>query len=155
MKNLDIEKIENAYKIQDIQEDTEIVIIDKDIEVFCITADSFPDGILDVHQRLHAMIPFTIDRRYFGISRPEKGVIVYKAAAEKLEKDEAEKLNCESFTIEKGKYICLTILNYVEDLQSISKAFDRLISRSDIDPNGYCVEWYYTDKDVKCMIRLV
>jgi predicted transcriptional regulator YdeE len=154
MEKLDTKIIKEANELENTQEGIEIVRIDEDIKVFCITADSFPDGILDAHQRLHTMIPFSIDRRYFGISRPEKGVIVYKAAAEKLEKDEAEKLNCESFTIEKGKYICLTILNYVEDLQSISKAFERLISHSDIDPNGYCVEWYYTDKDVKCMVRL-
>jgi hypothetical protein len=24
----------------------------------------------------------------------------------------------------------------------------------DLDPEGYCVEWYFNDRDVKCMIRL-
>jgi hypothetical protein len=91
------------------------------------------------------------ERRFFGISRPENGVIFYKAAAEVLEEDN---LNCESVVIKKGKYRCITVLNYKKDLQGIGKAFSELISDHDIDPNGYCIEYYYNDEDVKCMIRL-
>jgi hypothetical protein len=131
----------------------ETFYIEKDIKVYCVTAKSFPDGILDAHKKLHAMIP-SKERRYFGISRPENGGIVYKAAAEALEKDKEEKFNCESFVIEKGTYRCLTIMNYMKDPQSIGKAFGELISYSDIDPNGYCIEWYQNDEDVKCMVRL-
>ena len=29
-----------------------------------------------------------------------------------------------------------------------------LISQPDIDPNGYCLEWYLNDMDVRCMVRL-
>ena len=54
----------------------ETTIVDKDIKVFYKTAKSFPDGVLSAHQTLHALIPFTTDRRYFGISRPENGAIV-------------------------------------------------------------------------------
>ncbi len=137
-----------------VPNDIEIINIDKDIKVFCITAKSFPEGILDAHERLHNIIPFTPERRYFGISRPEKGVILYKAASEEIEQDKDEIFNCESSMIEKGKYRCRTLLNYIEDPQRISKAFDELTSYPDIDPHGYCIEWYYSEKDVKCMIRL-
>jgi len=132
----------------------ETIIIEKDIRVFYITAKSFPDGIQDAHERLHAIIPFSKERRYFGISRPELGVIVYKAAAEELEKDKEQNFNCESFIIEHGKYRSITIMNYKKDPQKISEAFEELISYSDIDPNGYCVEWYHGDEDLKCMVRL-
>lgn len=132
----------------------ESIQIDKDIKVFCITADSFPDGILDAHKKVHSIIPFTTSRRYFGISRPEQGVIVYKAAAEEIEEDKGKEFRCESFTIGEGKYVSITILNYVKDTQLIAKAFEELTKHSDIDPNGYCVEWYFNDKDVKCMVRV-
>jgi len=132
----------------------EITIIEKDIKVFYITAASFPEGIQDAHERLHAIIPFSKERRYFGISRPEMGVIVYKAAAEELERDKVKNIHCESSIIEKGKYRAITILNYQNDAEGITKAFEELISYSDIDPNGYCIEWYQGDKDVKCMVRL-
>jgi predicted transcriptional regulator YdeE len=130
------------------------IMLDKDIPVFCVTAKSFPDGILEAHQKLHSLVPISKERAYFGISRPEKGVIVYKAAAEEKNEGEAEKLGCEKFIIQRGKYIFLTIEDYAQDVQRIGNAFQKLISEPGIDPDGYCVEWYLNDKDIRCMIKL-
>ena len=69
------------------------IIIDEDIKVFCANAESFPDGIVDAHEKIHSIIPFSISRRYFGISRPENGVIVYKAAVEELEDGKEKNLD--------------------------------------------------------------
>ena len=133
----------------------EKLTLEKDIKVFCITATSFPEGIMEAHEKIHALVPFKKERRFFGISRPEnKGGIVYKAAAEELQEGEAEKLNCEPFIIPKGEYISTIVLNYPKELQAISKAFDKLLTHPGLDPNGYCVEWYLNEKDVQCMIRL-
>lgn len=133
----------------------ESINIEKNIKVFCIAAESFPDGIKKAHEKLHSIIPFSTSRGYFGISRPEHGVIVYKAAAGVLEEDKGKEFGCELFTIEKGKYVAITIHNYINDIQLIAKAFEELTKHQDIDPKGYCLEWYYSDKDVKCMVRLV
>jgi len=132
----------------------ETIFIEKDINVYCITATSFPNGVLEAHQKLHKMIPFSEERRYFGLSRPENGKIVYKAAAEKLEKDAEENNEFEPFIIRRGNYRTITVLNFKNNPQGIGTAFEKLISYSDIDPNGYCVEWYFNDQDVKCMVRL-
>ncbi|MEO8151034.1 MAG: transcriptional regulator [Bacteroidia bacterium] len=128
--------------------------LENDIKVFYVTAKSFPDGILEAHQKLHLLIPFSTERKYYGISRPENGVIVYKAAAEEIIKDEAEKLNCDILILRKGEYICLTVNNYMNDLQSIGTAFKKLLAQKGLDPQGYCVEWYLNQKDVRCMVRL-
>ncbi|MCW3122365.1 MAG: putative transcription activator, partial [Flavipsychrobacter sp.] len=58
--------------------------IDKDISVFCVTAVSFPDGVMAAHKRIHELAPMAEGRIYFGISRPEKGVITYMAGANEL-----------------------------------------------------------------------
>ncbi|TKC16187.1 transcriptional regulator [Robertmurraya kyonggiensis] len=130
----------------------ETLVIENDIKVVYVTATSFPEGIQEAHERLHEVIPYSNERRYFGLSRPEMGVIVYKAAAEQFEKEKDS--NCEALIIEKGKYRSITVMNYKNAPQKISEAFDELISYSDIDPNGYCVEWYQGEEDVKCMVRL-
>lgn len=132
----------------------ETLTIDKDIKVFYVTAASFPGGIMDAHRKLHSLIPFSVERKYFGISRPENGTIVYRAAAEEMEEGEAQKLKCETLILKKGKYISVTLENYREDLTSIKKTFDLLLTRTDLDPQGYCVEWYLNQQEVKCMIRL-
>jgi hypothetical protein len=132
----------------------ETIKIDQDIKVMYIAASSFPDGALAAHQQLHSLIPFTTDRKYFGVSRPENGAIAYKAAAEEKQAGEAEKLNLETLVIKKGNYISLIIHDYVKDIPAIEKTFSQLISQPGIDPQGYCVEEYITQNDMLCMVRL-
>ncbi|HTE12666.1 MAG TPA: hypothetical protein VK645_16915 [Chitinophagaceae bacterium] len=132
----------------------ETITLPNDIKVFYVTATSFPAGIMDAHEKLHDLVPFSTDRKYFGISRPENGVIIYKAAAEEINKGEAEKLHCDTLIVEKGKYICLTVKDYAKDKQSIERAFKQILSQPGLDPQGYCVEWCLNPKDVKCMVRL-
>lgn len=132
----------------------EKIKLEKDIKVFYIQADSFPDGIKAAFKKLESMFNKNINRRCFGISRPENNKIIYKAAAEELKKGEAEKLNCKTLVIKKGDYICITIKDFINNIEMIGESFSKLCSNPDIDPDSYCVEWYFNDKDVKCMIRL-
>ncbi len=74
-------------------------MLNNDINVFCVSAKSFPNGILEAHQTLHLLVPFVKERRYFGISRPYKDTIVYKAAAEELEKGDLSKHGLKKFVI--------------------------------------------------------
>ncbi len=129
--------------------------LDQDIKVFYVTAVSFPEGIMDAHNRLHALVPHGDGRRYFGVSRPEGNGIVYRAAAEEMQDGEAEQLNCETLLIRKGDYIAIDIPDYTKDIQAIGAAFRTLLAHESIDhKDGYCVECYMNDKDVRCMVRL-
>jgi hypothetical protein len=71
-----------------------------------------------------------------------------------MKEGEAEKLNCKTLVLKKGKYISLTVNDYMKDLSSIEQAFKQLLSYPGLDPQGYCVEWYLNEIVVKCMIRL-
>lgn len=133
----------------------ETVKLENDIKVFYITASSFPDGIEDAHQKLHTIVPNSPNRRFFGVSRPENGgEIIYRAAAEEMSPGEGESLNCDTLTLKKGNYVSLTLYDFVKDISSIERAFKKLLSYPNIDPQGYCVELYLSEKDVKCMVRL-
>ena len=133
----------------------ETIKFDKDLTAMYVTATSFPNGVLAAHQKLHSLIPFSTDRKYLGLSRPENGGgIIYRAAAEELESGEAEKLGLETITLKQGNYISVTIHDYMKDIPAIGKTFDLLTSQPGIDPQGYCVELYLSDKDVQCMVRL-
>ena len=134
----------------------ETIKLDNDIKVFYVTAKTFPEGISEATNKLHGLFPFSKERRIFGLSRPENnGKIIYRAAAEELQPGEAEKFNCETLLIKNGEYISLTVDNFRKDIMSIDRAFKQLLSHPNLDPQGYCVEWYATDKEtVKCMIRL-
>jgi len=133
----------------------ETIQLKQDIKVMYVTASSFPDGVLAAHQKLHSLFPFSTERKYFGLSRPENGDdVVYRAAAEVLESGEAEKLNLETIIIKKGNYVSVVLHDYMKDLPAIGNTFQQMIAHPDIDPQGYCVEWYLNDNDVQCMVRL-
>lgn len=134
----------------------ETLTFGNDITVFYITATSFPAGVKAAHEKLHSLIPFSTTRKYFGLSRPESndGTIIYRAAAEELEAGEAKKLNLDTMVLKKGRYTVITIHDYMKDIPAIGNAFQQLIALPGIDPQGYCVEWYVNNKEVKCMIRM-
>ncbi|MES2679034.1 MAG: transcriptional regulator [Bacteroidota bacterium] len=137
----------------------ETLIFDQDLKVLYVTARSFPDGIMAAHEQLHKLVPPGALRKYFGLSRPEPdsnppGTIVYKAAAEELTPGEAEKYNCGTLLLRKGKYACLNVKDYQANLPAIDKTFKILLALPNLDTRGYCVEWYLNDRDVKCMVRL-
>jgi hypothetical protein len=133
----------------------EIYNLEKDISVFCITADSFPAGIQNAYDALYAKLPTKDGRKFFGLSWAiENGSIIYKAAVEESYDGEAEKLGCERFTIKKGKYISEFIPDYMKDVQGIGRIFKALLAQPGIDPKGYCLEIYAGAKDVWCMVPL-
>ncbi len=135
----------------------ETVNIVKDIPVLYISAKSFPQGVQEAFEKLHALVSNQDQRRYFGISHPDKnGKILYKACTEELSIGEAEKYSCDRFIIRKGKFYSLEIKNHMNDPQNMGAAFGKLLHQPGIDPQGYCLECYskYMDPDVICMVGL-
>jgi hypothetical protein len=125
----------------------------KDVATYCVTAESFPEGIAAAHKQLQSLLPQNDRRDYFGISYPDKnGIIIYKAAAEIMEGESMPGL--ETFIIKNGPYNTFYIYNYAENPDSIRHAFSLLLKQHEVDPHGYCLEWYINENDVKCMVPL-
>ena len=130
--------------------------LNEDINVICVTASSFPEGIVPAFEKLNSLIQFTEPRKIFGISYGD-GVnnITYKAAAEERSADEAATLGCERFTIEKGEYISKYIADFMKNIPAIGQTFQEMCKDRRIDSNGYCIEMYFNNnKDVLCMVKL-
>jgi len=132
----------------------EQITIDKDIVLVYVTASSFPEGIMAAHQQLHSMIPFSSQRKYYGISFPEDDKIIYKAAAEEMYPGEAAEKGLETFTVKKGEYASILVSNYMHDKTAIGEAFQKLLKHPQLDPTGFCLEWYVSKEDVQCMVPL-
>ncbi len=131
-------------------------ILENDIKVVCVTATSFPAGVMQAHQTLHSKLSNSDQRKFFGISHPDKtGSIIYKAAAEVLNENETKTPGFETFTIKKGEYIGKFIPRFCDDVTIIGKTFKELLAYPGIDPQGYCLEMYLSDTDVRCMVPLV
>ena len=130
------------------------MVYDKDITIMYVQATSFPDGIMPAYEKLHRYVPFTLERKFISMSRPEDGEIIYRAGAEELYPGEAQSFGLAAMTLKKGRYLCITVYNFMEDVPAVGRAFDLLTEQPGIDPQGYCVEWYFNEPDVHCMVRL-
>ena len=127
-----------------------------DIRVFYVAAKSFPNGVLAAHQKIRALLPSTESRKFYGISyADEKGAIIYKAAVEETYAGEAEKYGCDRFTIPKGKYISELLTDWIKDEGIVARTFKKLLAHPKLDKNGFCLEMYLNEKDMRCLVKIV
>ncbi len=125
----------------------------EDIITYSQDADVFPGGVKKAHDALRERLPKNERRHFYGVSWPSKeGGIKYKALAEKLEGEDYPGLD--TFVIKNGPYNSFYISNYRENESKIPEAFEILVKQHEVDPNGYCLEWYINEHDVKCMVPL-
>ncbi|MCP9767761.1 transcriptional regulator [Lacihabitans sp. LS3-19] len=128
-------------------------IFEKDIVIACKRAESFPEGVQEAFETLHAAIPFSMTRKFMSFSwMNASNEIIYLAGAEILEGESFPEL--ETFILKKGKYRGTIIENFIQDIPQMGLLFQELCKDPDLDPAGYCVEWYFNEKDVKCFVKL-
>ena len=132
----------------------EKVTLEHDISVFYVKAHSFPDVILEVHTRLHSLIPDSNTRQTYGISHPENGAIVYKAGFEEKFTGEVAAHNCETMVLNKGEYYSIMLRDFMNSPNSVKNALTTLLALPGFNRQVYCVERYLNEKDVECMIRV-
>ena len=133
----------------------EIFNIPSDIPALYIQALSFPNGVGMAHRQLREKLPPLPTRRFFGISWPnEKHEIVYKAAAEQLESDEATIPGLKTFVIRKGPYIGKVLKDWQKQEHRIGETFRALLTHPEIAKDGYCLEEYINDTDIRLLVTL-
>lgn len=127
----------------------------EDVKLICASAASFPDGIMDAFNKLEDALPNCSERTWYGLSRMnEKGQIIYKAASIELNEGEAEQTDFEAYTLSKGTYLAETIIEWRKNIPKMGQIFSELLSDPQLDKTSYCVEWYKSDAEVLCMVKL-
>ena len=126
---------------------------ENDIILACKRAKKFPEGVKEAFETLHDAIPFIIGRKFMSISwMNSTKEILYLAGTELLEEESYP--NLEKFIFKKGKYRGTIIEDFMKDITKMGKLFQELCRDPDLDPAGYCVEWYFNEKDVRCFVKL-
>ena len=128
-------------------------ILTDDLRVFGVQVESFPNGIGEAFDSLIKMLPGGFNRSFYGISYMKDGAMVYIAAAEEKDKGEAQKYNCERYTVEKGEYLTETLKDWRKKTDCIGDMFHRMMRDSHVDKTKPCVEWYKNDDEMLCMVR--
>ena len=127
-----------------------------DIKVFGQPVKTFPQGIGKAFDKLIQMLPGGFDRSFYGISFMGKnGGMIYIAAAIELLEGEAEKYNCERYTIEKGNYLAEKITMWRDKTASINNVFHQLMQNNNADKTKPAVEWYKSEAEMFCMVKSI
>ncbi|HLX92813.1 MAG TPA: hypothetical protein VKR32_14100 [Puia sp.] len=135
---------------------TDIFHIDGDFQILCAKADSFPAGIKEAFETITEKIGSSHYRTYYGVSRMDKnGTIIYYAGVNAADQNEASRLGCETFTIRGGDYLGTIVNDFMNDTTAIGKTFQELLKDPRLDRNGYCLEIYANQRDVKCMVPII
>lgn len=122
--------------------------------VYCNTAASFPEGVLKAHEILHQIYPSAEGRQYFGLSWPDRGNILYKAAVSLAPGEKPVTDKFEQFEIRKGLFLSTTIHDFMKHLAAVPQTFQQLISDQRVDATGYCLEEYPDETTMICMVPL-
>src|SRR5262249_44828554 len=133
----------------------ETYILKNDLKVFGKEVTTFPLGIKEAFGVLLDMIPDGFKRSYYGLSYiDETEKIIYMAAAEEKYQGEAEKYNCEQYTIEKGEYLAVPIHDWLKKVDCIKDVFHEMMEDDRADKTKSVVEWYKTETEMLCLVKM-
>lgn len=132
----------------------EIIKIKENISAFGFRVNTFPDGIKDAFDNLMNLVPDGIDRTYYGISYMSGDEVVYHAAVQELNPGEAEKYNCERYTIQRGEYTADRVHQWMKKVHTIKDIFGAMLHDDCPVEDRPAIEWYLNDDEMICMIRI-
>jgi hypothetical protein len=126
----------------------------EDITVFGIQVKTFPTGIPEAFDSL--MKIFGNSRTYYGLSWfAEDDSIKYYAMVSETIPGEAKQYDYDTLLVRKGKYRTETIYNWLSKVDSIKEVFHGLMPGNRPDKDHPCVEWYKSDDEMLCMVKLL
>mgnify|MGYP003525276420 CR=1 FL=1 len=125
----------------------------EDVMLYGIHVKTFPVGIKESFDVL--METFGDSHSYYGISWIEgDGTIQYYSTVSVPYYSEANQANYERLTIPKGKYTTSTIFDWLSKTNSVKEVFHELLGGGYPDKQRACVEWYKSDEEMLCMVRI-
>ncbi len=124
-----------------------------EIKVFGLAVENFPHDIGAAFSRLANLVEGGFDRSYYGICEMKGGSVIYRAMAQEMYEGEGQKYACESYVIEKGMYLAVTVHDWRKNTESIKDVFEDILEDERVDFSKPFVEWYKDDVEMICMAR--
>ena len=128
--------------------------LEKDLKVFGVTVDTFPNGIAEAFDKLVNMLPEKDERPYYGISQCINGKMDYLAAALETYEGEGEKYGCRNYTIEKGDYVLDSLQDWKTKTEQIKGIIEQIITDERVDRRKPAIEIYKNSKEMVCMVKM-
>lgn len=132
------------------------LIFENEVTVFGIEVKTFPLGIGEAFNELiKATGDCAGERNYYGISSMKDGKMIYKAVAEEKFEGEATQFNYEKDVIENGEYAFEVLINWRDKTSCIKDVFHEMMKDNRIDKTKPAVEWYKSEDEMYCMVKVI
>jgi len=128
--------------------------LESDLDLICVRAKSFPQGIEDAFTTLENKIPTRKDRECYGIYEKNQDGVTYRAAMLKKSDDEDVRYSLENYTMRRGKFLGVKINNWKNNMEKIGRTFDEMFEDERVEKNSPSIEAYKGMNDVICMVRI-
>ncbi|MGG6231209.1 hypothetical protein [Tenacibaculum sp. SDUM215027] len=128
--------------------------LESDLNLICVRAKSFPQGIEDSFKTLERKVPTRKGRECYGIYEENENGITYRAGMLKKTDDEDAKYGLENYIVKKGKYLGVTINNWKSNIPKIGQTFDKMVEDERVEKNSPSIEVYKGLNDVICMVKM-
>ncbi len=117
-------------------------------------AHAFPEGIKDAWNRLEAAMPSLKGRRFYGLTVCEGGQLVYYAAVEVANDEEAAALGFPVMHVKGGPCARVKLLDWPKHADEISDIFADLMRRFTMAPDAPTIEYYRSQSELHLLLPL-
>lgn len=125
----------------------------EDLSIIGIQVKNFPNGIKEAFDSLIKVLGSK--RAYYGVSwLDESDSVKYYAMAREIFPGEGKRYNYELLTIEKGEYQTEAVQDWLSKTEGIKEVFHGLMANNKPDKSHPCIEWYISDEEMLCMVKI-
>ena len=129
-------------------------ILEEPIELLCIRAKTFPEGIMEAFQEIKNRFGDQAGKECFGFTMQGESGLIYWAAIRRSAVTLSEQEGLELLTIEPGTYATQSIDHWQSKIELIGQTFEKLFSNEEVDPKSPGIEWYQNENELVCMAKM-
>lgn len=129
-------------------------ILQEPIELLCVRAKTFPEGIMDAFQEVKHRFGDQAGKECFGVTMQGESGLIYWAAVRRSAVTLSEQEDLELLTIAPGTYATQSIDQWQSKIEQIGKTFEELFGNKEVDPKSPGIEWYLNENELACMAKM-
>lgn len=127
--------------------------IQEDLKVFGFQVKTFPEGIGEAFESLMKAVGDGFAHSYYAIAYMSNEGPVYRATVAEKYDGESAKYQYDSYTINKGEYLSVTVHDWQQKTDMIKDVFDVLLQQKRADHAYPCIEWYKDESEMLCLVK--
>lgn len=118
-------------------------------------AEVFPEGIGAAWERLEEKVGSLRGRRFYGVTIPHDGDLIYYAGVEPRTAPDRALADCPQLEIDGGCFARVKVQDWSVRTDEVAGVFDELIASYDVRSNAPAIEFYRSHSELYLLVPLI